>query len=185
MSITKHKHQRVAVFIDTQNLYHSAKNLYSARVNFKNLLTDAVAKRQLVRAKAYVVNTESGDELAFFDALTKVGIDIKTKNLQVFAGGVKKADWDVGMAIDAVSIAHKIDAVVLATGDGDFVPLVKYLQARETQVEIISFGKSSSKALIEMADDFIDMDKNIKRYLICKSASRCPRQHHRSADKNI
>ncbi len=172
MSITKHPQQRVAVFIDTQNLYHSAKNLYGAKVNFKNLLKDAVAGRQLIRAKAYVVNTESGEELPFFEALEKLGIEIKTKDIQIFAGGAKKADWDVGLAIDAVSVAHKIDAVVLATGDGDFVPLVKYLQARETQVEVISFGRSSSGTLIEIADDFIDMSEDKKRYLIGGRRSR-------------
>ncbi len=166
MTVTKHPQQRVAVFIDTQNLYHSAKNLYGAKVNFKNLLEDAVAGRQLIRAKAYVVNTEGGEEQPFFEALEKLGIDIKTKDIQIFAGGAKKADWDVGLAIDAIAIAQKIDAVVLATGDGDFVPLVKYLQAQECQVEVISFARSSSGMLKETADDFIDMGQDKKRYLI-------------------
>ncbi len=177
MSVTKHPQQRVAVFIDTQNLYHSAKNLYNAKVNFKNLLNEAVAGRQLIRAKAYVVNTEGGEELPFFEALEKLGIDIKTKDIQIFAGGAKKADWDVGLAIDAIAIAQKIDAVILATGDGDFVPLVKYLQAQECQVEVISFGRSSSGMLIDAADDFIDMSKNKRRYLIgSKRPHRKPRK---------
>ncbi len=166
MTVTKHPQQRVAIFIDTQNLYHSAKNLYGAKVNFKNLLEDAVAGRQLIRAKAYVVDTEGGEEQPFFEALEKLGIDIKTKDIQVFAGGAKKADWDVGLAIDAVTISQKIDAVVLATGDGDFVPLVKYLQAQECQVEVISFARSSSGMLIEAVDDFIDMGQDKRRYLI-------------------
>ena len=45
----KNKDQRVAVFIDVQNLYHSAKNLYQARVNFGEVLKSAVAGRHLVR----------------------------------------------------------------------------------------------------------------------------------------
>ena len=124
MAVIKHKGQRVGVFIDTQNLYHSAKNLYKAKVNFGNVLKQAVAGRQLIRARAYVVTTESGEEQNFFEALEKLGIEIKTKDLQVFYGGAKKADWDVGMAIDAISMASKLDAIVLATGDGDFAPLV-------------------------------------------------------------
>lgn len=92
MSIIKHKEQRVALFIDTQNLYHSAKNLYNAKVNFKNILDTAIAGRKLIRAIAYVITTEAGDEKDFFDALTKIGIETKTKDLQIFLGGSKKGD---------------------------------------------------------------------------------------------
>jgi len=167
MAVVKHKAQRVAVFIDTQNLYHSAKNLYKAKVNFNNVLADAVAGRSLIRAVAYVVNTEGGEEQGFFDALAKIGIETKTKDLQIFAGGAKKADWDVGMAIDAIKMAPKLDAVILATGDGDFIPAVEHLKtAGGCQVEAISFGRSSSQKLKETVDEFIDMDEDIRRYTI-------------------
>jgi len=166
MAAIKHKAQRVAVFIDTQNLYHSAKNLYHARVNFANVLKEAVAGRILVRAIAYVVTTESGEERAFFDALTKIGIETKTKDLQIFYGGAKKADWDVGMAIDAAKLAPKLDAVVLATGDGDFVPLVEYLKNSGVQAEVIAFGKSCSARLKEATDDFIDMSTDPRKFLM-------------------
>lgn len=166
MAIIKHPNQRVAVFIDTQNLYHSAKNLFKSRVNFANVLKEAVAGRQLIRAVAYVVTTESGEERAFFDALTKMGIETRTKELQIFYGGAKKADWDVGMAVDAIKLSPRLDAVVLATGDGDFVPLVEYLKAQGVQVEVISFGKSSSGRLREAADDFIDMGEQSKKFLL-------------------
>lgn len=167
MGVIKHKEQRVGVFIDTQNLYHSAKNLYKAKVNFANVIEDAVAGRQFIRARAYVVNTESGEEQPFFEALEKLGIEIRTKDLQIFAGGAKKADWDVGLAVDAIVAAPKLDAIVLATGDGDFVPLVQYLKHNEgCQVEVITFGKSASSKLREVADDVVDMDLDPKRYLI-------------------
>jgi uncharacterized LabA/DUF88 family protein len=167
MSVIKHKNQRVGIFIDTQNLYHSAKNLYKSKVNFGNVIKDALAGRDLIRASAYVVTTESGEEGSFFEAMGKLGIEIKSKELQVFFGGAKKADWDVGIAIDAVSMAAKLDAVILATGDGDFIPLVEYLKMKEgCQVEVISFGKSSSGKLREASDDFIDMCDNPKRYLM-------------------
>lgn len=167
MAVIKHKAQRVGIFIDTQNLYHSAKNLYQAKVNFTNVLRDALADRTLVRAIAYVVTTESGEEQGFFEALAKIGIEAKTKDLQIFYGGAKKADWDVGMAIDAIKMAPKLDAVVLATGDGDFVPLVEYLKTTGgCQVEVISFGRSSSGRLKEVTDDFIDMDEDPKTYTL-------------------
>lgn len=165
MSIIKHKEQRVAIFIDAQNLYHSARNLYNRKVNFGAVVKDALAGRKLVRAIAYVITSESGDEKGFFDALTKMGIETKTKDLQVFHGGAKKGDWDVGLAIDAVKMAPRLDTVIIVSGDGDFVPLVEYLQTM-TQVEVVSFGKSSSMKLKETADDFMDLSDNYKKYLI-------------------
>jgi uncharacterized LabA/DUF88 family protein len=167
MSIVKHKEQRVGIFIDAQNLYHSGRNLYHSKVNFGAIVKEALDGRKLVRAMAYVIATESGEETGFFDALTKMGIETKVKDLQVFSSGAKKADWDVGMAIDAVSMAPKIDAVILVTGDGDFVPLVEYLKRKEgCQVEVASFGKSTSAKLIDAVDHFMDLDENSSKYLL-------------------
>ena len=167
MTVIKHKEQRVGIFIDTQNLYHSGKNLYNAKVNFGQIVKDALAGRRLVRAVAYVITTESGEEKSFFEALEKVGIETKTKNLQIFAGGAKKADWDVGLAVDAIKLAPKLDTVIIISGDGDFIPLVEYLQVNEgCQVEVIAFGKSASAKLKEVADDFIDLDQNARKYLM-------------------
>ena len=166
MTIVKHKEQRVGIFIDTQNLYHSAKNIYKAKVNFDAVVHAALGDRRLVRAISYVVTTESGEEQAFFEALQKIGIETKTKDLQIFFGGAKKADWDVGMAVDAIKMAPKLDVIVLATGDGDFVPLVEYVRAQGCQVEVISFGRSSSSRLIEATDDFLDMDEDPDTFLI-------------------
>ncbi len=166
MTVIKHKEQRVGVFIDTQNLYHSARNLYKARVNFGAVVKDAVAGRKLVRAVAYVITTEAGDEKNFFEALEKIGIETKTKDLQIFAGGSKKADWDVGLAVDAIKMAARLDSVVIVSGDGDFIPLVEYLQSIGVQVEVVSFGKSTSGKLREVVDDFVDLSDNPKKYLI-------------------
>lgn len=167
MAIIKHKSQRVGIFIDTQNLYHSAKNLYKSKVNFGQVVKEAVAGRNLIRAIAYVIRTDSEEEKGFFEALNKLGIETKVKDIRIFAGGAKKADWDIGMAIDAVAMGQKLDTIILATGDGDFVPLVEYLKyTYGVQVEVISFGKSSSGQLREAADDFIDMCEDPRNYLI-------------------
>lgn len=167
MSVVKHLGQRVGVFIDTQNLYHSAKNLYHGKVNFGQIVKDALSDRELIRAIAYAITTEGGEERGFLEALGKMGIEPKIKDLQVFAGGAKKADWDVGLAVDAIKMAPKLDSVILVSGDGDFVPLVEYLKTNEgCQVEVVAFGKSTSAKLIESADDFLDLDENPKKYLI-------------------
>lgn len=185
MGVIKHPEQRVAILIDTQNLYHSAKNLYKAKVNFGAVVKTALGNRKLIRAVSYVVNTESGEETAFFEALEKVGIEIKTKDLQIFYGGAKKADWDVGMAVDAIKLAHKVDAIVLVTGDGDFIPLVEYVKSQGCQVEAITFGRSASLRLKETVDDFIDMDDNPHNYLIgFKPVKRGGQQHSKKQTKS-
>jgi uncharacterized LabA/DUF88 family protein len=173
MAVIKHSDQRVAVFIDTQNLYHSAKNLYNTKVNFGAVMEESVGKRKLIRALAYVITTEAGDETNFFEALTKLGIETKTKDLQIFYGGAKKADWDVGLAVDAIRLAPKVDTIILATGDGDFVPLVTFLKEHHgIQVEVISFGRSSSSKLREACEDFIDMCDHPEKFLIGYRAQR-------------
>lgn len=160
-------HQRVGVFVDAQNMYHSARSLYKAKVNFKKVLEQAVGDRQLVRAFIYVIRTETGEEKAFVEALEKGGYEIKEKGLQIFAGGIKKADWDVGMAMDAVRLADKIDVAVLVTGDGDFVPLVEYLSvSKGLKVEVMSFGRSTSAKLKEEADVYVDLESDPKKFLI-------------------
>ncbi len=162
----KHKAQRVAVFIDVQNMYHSARNLYNRRVNFREILRTAVAGRQLIRALAYVVRTESGEEKPFFEALERVGIETREKDLQIFYGGMKKADWDVGMAIDAIRLANSVEVIVIVSGDGDFISLVEYLKNQGKQVEVIAYGKSASSRLRETADDFVDLCESPDIYLL-------------------
>ncbi len=166
MTIIKHKEQRVGVFIDTQNLYHSARNLYKTRVNFGAVLKEAVAGRKLVRAVAYVITTEAGDEKNFFEALTKLGIETKTKDLQIFHTGTKKGDWDVGLTVDAIKMSPRLDSVVIVSGDGDFIPLVEYLQSIGVQVEVVSFGKSTSSKLREIVDDFVDLSATPRKFLM-------------------
>lgn len=164
----KHKEQRVSIFIDAQNLYHSAKNLYRARVNFREILKTAVSQRKLIRAFGYVVRTKTGEEKPFFEALTKLGIETRIRDLQEFFGGAKKADWDVGIVIDAIRTSPSVDVIVLVSGDGDFIALVEYLKNQGKRVEVIAFGRSASGQLKEVADEFVDLGKNPDKYLLKK-----------------
>ncbi|MGB9749003.1 MAG: NYN domain-containing protein [Candidatus Woesearchaeota archaeon] len=163
----QHKEQRVAVFVDVQNMYYSAKNLYKAKINFRELLREAVRNRKLVRAIAYVIKADIKEEDVFFETLGKIGFEVKMKELQVFYGGAKKGDWDVGIAIDAIELAPKIDVIVLVSGDGDFIPLVEHLKrALGCRVEIIAFGRSCSSKLAEAADSFTNLDENPEKFLL-------------------
>lgn len=177
-----HPEQRVGIFIDVQNLYHSAKNLYGARVNYKELVKHLIGGRKLVRALGYVIKAESAvtaeqqsriemgeierrekttkSEASFFEALKQSGIELRMKDIQIFHGGAKKADWDVGLAVDTIRMSESLDVIVLVTGDGDFIPLIEYLRSgRGKIVEVAAFSRSASSHLKEVADRFIAVDE--------------------------
>lgn len=175
--------QRVGIFLDVQNLYHSAKNLHHGSVNYGELIKHIVGDRQLIRALAYVIKSEGieaqrpedsrrvslgGSESSFFEALGKAGLELRMKDLLIYAGGFKKADWDVGMAVDAIRMSSFLDVVVLVTGDGDFLPLVDYLKWGVGRlVEVAAFKRSASSKLQEAADKFINIEE-IPRVIIKK-----------------
>jgi uncharacterized LabA/DUF88 family protein len=162
----KYEDQRIAVFVDVQNLYYSAYNIYHSRVNFGAILENVIQKRKLVRAIAYVIKADQPEEESFFDALGKMGYEVKSKPLQTFIGGAKKGDWDVGIALDILSLVDKIDAVVLVSGDGDFEDVIRYVKANGARAEVVAFGKSASGKIRDLADDFIDLDQEHKKYTL-------------------
>ena len=151
--------QRIGVFVDVQNLFYSARAIHRGKMNFKKLLETIVHGRQLVRAIAYIVQKQDVDQGNFIDALERLGYEIKTKELRIRMDGTAKGDWDMGIAIDAVAIASKLDVVILVSGDGDFVPLVEMLKAQGCRVEVVSFEKSSAIELINSATKYIPIDK--------------------------
>ena len=140
-------------------MYYSAKNLYQAKVDFGKVLREAVARRRLVRAFAYVIKADVGAEKDFFEALSLQGFEVRTKELQTFYGGAKKGDWDVGICMDAIRLMEKIDVMVLVSGDGDYVDLLDYARSRGVRTEVIAFGRNTSGKLIDQVDDFTDLDK--------------------------
>ena len=164
---SKFLEQRVGVLVDIQNLYYSARVLYSKKVNFKNVLEAGVEGRKLIRAIAYGIKTVEATEEKFFEALEKSGYEVKTKDLQIFPDGSKKGDWDVGIAVDAIKMASKVDVIVIVSGDGDYVSLVEYIQSTSgCRVEAIAFAESASQKLVDQVDDFINLSANKRRFLI-------------------
>ncbi|OUJ18124.1 putative NYN domain containing protein LabA family [Methanonatronarchaeum thermophilum] len=153
-----YKDQRVAVFIDSQNMYHSTKSLFNKNLDYSTILEYAVDGRKLIRAIAYVVKADTSEEETFFDALKDIGFEIKIKELKVYYDGTKKGDWDMGIAIDAMALANKVDVIILVTGDGDFTALVETLKAKGVRVEVISFKRSTSKELTEAATKYTDIE---------------------------
>lgn len=162
----RHPNQRVGVFIDTQNMYYSARSVHKKKVDFGAIVEDGVGEGKLIRAIAYVVTTKTGDEKPFLEALQKVGIELREKELQEFFSGQKKADWDVGLTVDVIRMLDMLDVIVLVSGDGDYLPLVSYCQSRGRVVEVIAFRETTSSKLVEQADAYINMSDDRDRYLI-------------------
>jgi uncharacterized LabA/DUF88 family protein len=181
----KNPDQRVAVFVDVQNLYYSAKALYGQKVNFGEILKEAVSGRKLIRAIAYTIKAEMPEEQTFFDALEGIGFEVKTKELQTFASGQKKGDWDVGIAVDVLKMAPKLDAIVLVSGDGDYSDLLHHAKAEGCRVEVISFGKSTSQKLTEEADDLFDLDKEPRRFTLMGKNGASKRPHRNAPPRTV
>jgi len=156
--------QRVAVLIDMQNMFYSALSIYKKKLNFETLLPVITRGRRLTRAVAYVVQTPEIDQTKFLDFLISLGVEIKSKKLKVRPDGSAKGDWDMGLAIDAINIAPKVDAIALVTGDGDFVALVEKLKAMGVRVEVYSFPSSTAEELRLSADYYHALDAEVLRF---------------------
>lgn len=154
--------ERVAVFVDGENLRWSAKANFDGKINYEKLLFLAVGThRYLVKAVAYVVGSIDGDVKPFVQSLINMGYETKIKDRRIRGDGSVKANWDMGIALDILSMLDKVDTIMLATGDGDFVPLVNYIKSKGKKVEIYSFPDNTAYDLKELADFFYPLDEKI------------------------
>jgi uncharacterized LabA/DUF88 family protein len=157
-------HQRVAVFVDVQNMFYSARALYQRKLNFERLLHKIVDGRELVRAIAYIVQTPEVNQGGFINVLHQVGYEIKSKDLKKRPDGSAKGDWDMGIAIDSISLAQRVDVVALVTGDGDFAELLRHLKANGARCEVYAFEGSLSEELRNTATEYIPLDSDVLLY---------------------
>ncbi len=155
--------QRVALFVDTQNLYYSARENYDRQVNYETLLNLAVRGRRLILARAFVVERE-GDSTAFgfVTKLTSLGYRVSRRLVRMHRVGeagqlVLEGDWDMGIAADIVRALDHFDVLVLASGDGDFTPIVQLVQEKGKRVEVLAFRESAAQSLLDAADRFLPL----------------------------
>ncbi len=149
--------QRLALLVDVQNIYYPAKSL-GDKVDFYSLLR-RFGNRNLVRAIAYVVEAPDVDISPFVTALSSIGFEVKTKPIKIFDDGTRKGDIDMMLALDALSLADKVDVVCMVTGDGVYVELVHHLHARGVKVELMSFKSNTSSELMRICDSHSPMNE--------------------------
>src|ERR671932_2679151 len=165
--------ERVAVFVDGANLYHSIKNYYKGVLDYARLLSAAVGDRKLLRATFYIVEKQETDETqgtpsarSFVYNLNRFGYKVRSKPLVVHEtlspDGERvvshKGDWDMGIVVDMMRLADHADTYVLVSGDGDYVEAIEYLQSEKgLRVEVISAGQCTSQALLDVCDTHTDL----------------------------
>ena len=151
---------RVGVFIDTQNLYHSARDLLERTVNFETILQSATGNRELVHAISYTVERDGeATSRPFIYKLSTLGFKVRRMTLtlhHVTDGGkpIYSGNWDMGIVADMVRLMDHLDIIVLGSGDGDFTDMVEVLQERGKRVEVIAFREHTSQDLIDACDRF-------------------------------
>ncbi|UCF69608.1 MAG: NYN domain-containing protein [Acidobacteriota bacterium] len=155
---------RVGVFVDVQNMFYGARGK-QGRLDFAALLAAATSGRRLVRAVAYLVEAPEIDQRAFIHLLQMKAYEVKRKPLRIRADKTMKGNWDLEMALDALTTAEHVDVVVLVTGDGDFLPLVRQLKLRGKRVEIYGFPRSTAPDLRQAADRFYGITRRLLRPL--------------------
>lgn len=160
-SSTIFKKERIAIFVDSQNLYYSARMGYAAKVNYEKLLKLITENRNMIKAYAYIVQAPDGDVKPFATSLERIGYIVKIKDVRTRSDGSAKANWDMGMALDILGILDRVDTIILASGDGDFVPLVDFIKTKNKRVEIFAFAENTAYDLKEKADKFEPLGENI------------------------
>jgi uncharacterized LabA/DUF88 family protein len=159
-----HLPQRIAVFVDVQNMFYSAKAVYQRKINFDAMLEKITSGRELIRAIAYIVQSPDVDQTSFISFLHQAGYEVKIKELKRRPDGTAKGDWDMGIAIDSISIAARVDVVALVSGDGDFCDLVRHLKAHGVRVEVYAFPSSTAEDLRYTATEYIPIDSDVLLY---------------------
>jgi len=152
--------QRVAVLVDVQNMFHSAYDCFHGRLNYRKLFETVESGRQVVRSIAFAVQ-DGNDQNSFFAMLREVGFDVRTKEPRLRPDGSRKGGWDIGIAIEALSLAPRVDVVALVSGDGDFVELADALRARGVRVEVYALERSVGRALRDAADLFVPIGEDL------------------------
>jgi uncharacterized LabA/DUF88 family protein len=146
----------VAVFVDVQNIYYTVMEKYQAHFNYSLFFDEVRASRTLVSATAYATERDDERQRNFQNILRRIGFEIKLKPYIQRADGSTKGDWDVGISLDMIDAADNVDEVVLASGDGDFAPVVAKLREEyNIFVKVYGVPGLTANALIEASSLYV------------------------------
>ena len=153
---------RIAVFVDVQNIYYTTRQAYGRQFNYRELWQEISAEGEIVSATAYAIHRDDDKQLRFQDALRHIGFTVKLKPYIQRSDGSAKGDWDVGIAIDVLDAASEVDTVVLLSGDGDFdLLLAKIRNDYGVSAEVYGVPELTANSLIKAADVYHRIDENL------------------------
>lgn len=154
--------ERVAIFVDVQNIYYTTRDKYRSNFDYNQFWYIATEGKQIVEANAYAIASHDPKQRQFHHILRGIGFDVKLKPFIQRMDGSAKGDWDVGIALDVFEAASQVDRVILLSGDGDFEVLVQRIQQRfNTQVDVYGVPGLTAQSLIDASDRFIPIDENL------------------------
>lgn len=160
---------RIAIFIDGNNLFHAAR-FHNVDIDYNKLLRVLLGNGRLLRAFFYTgVDASAERQQGFLLWMRRNGFRVVQKELKTFYDGTRKANLDVEIAVDMLSLAGKYDTAVLVSGDEDFVYAVNAVAYKGCRVEVAGFRSNTSPRLIDVADYFIDLGE--MAHLIRKDSS--------------
>jgi uncharacterized LabA/DUF88 family protein len=146
------RRQSVAVFVDVQNMYHSAKKTFGTNLSYAKMLRACVRNRRLVRAQAYVIEREGMEQNAFTDHLHYCGFEVSRRPVIERADGTRKAEWELAMSMDMMAMADKVESIIIVSGNGMFADVIPALKAKGVKVEACAFRESMSDTLRNAVD---------------------------------
>jgi uncharacterized LabA/DUF88 family protein len=148
---------RVAVFIDGNNLFHAAR-FHNIDIDYNKLLRVLLGDGRLLRAFFYTgVDAGAERQQGFLLWMRRNGFRVVQKELKTFYDGTRKANLDVEIAVDMLSLAGRYDTAVLVSGDEDFVYALNAVAYKGCRVEVAGFRSNTAPRLIDVADFFIDL----------------------------
>lgn len=153
---------KIAVFIDVQNIYYTCQQAYGRQFNYRKLWQHITADGEIVSAIAYAIHRGDEKQLKFQNALREIGFTVKLKPFIQRRDGSAKGDWDVGITIDVLEAAKDVDTVALLSGDGDFDLLLEKIR-NSYNVNAVVYGVPSltAKSLIDSASNFHPIDEDL------------------------
>ncbi len=154
--------EKVAIFVDVQNIYYTTRQHFQKHFNYKSFWIQATANREVVKAFAYAIDKGDVKQRGFQNTLKNIGFQIKLKPYIQRKDGSAKGDWDVGITLDAIEMAEKVDTIILLSGDGDFdLLLQKARQVYNVKTEVYGVTALTAPSLINSADRFIPITEEL------------------------
>jgi uncharacterized LabA/DUF88 family protein len=153
---------RVAIFVDVQNVYYTVKQAHGCHFNYQAFWNQATSDRSIVAAYAYAIDRQDPKQMQFQKILQGIGFEVKLKPFIQRSDGSAKGDWDVGITIDMLEAAPNIDVAVLVSGDGDFDLVVQKIRsAHAVNVEVYGEPKLTAASLIQAANRYIPISDEL------------------------